>query len=97
MDEHFVNAVIEGGAPAKALVTDQRQSKGQNGEDETHVDLWVFPSRANNGAGRVLTGVPLLDKPGANGEAPETLGDRVNYAYPWETAPAKASTSKTTR
>lgn len=94
MDEHFVNAVIEGGAPAKALVTAQRESKDADGNAEQVVDLWVFPTDQTGGAGRVLTGVPLLDKPGDNGEAPAQLGDRANYAYAWS-AGGTGSTAKT--
>lgn len=92
MDEHFVNAVIEGGTPAKAVVTAQRDAKDSDGNAETVVDLWVFPTN-QTGAGRVLTDVPLLDKPGDNGEPPARIGNRPNYAYPW--VGGTSSTAKT--
>jgi hypothetical protein len=94
MDAHIVNAVIEGGKPVKAVVTDQREGKNSDGETEQVVDLWVFPNEENRGAGRVLTGVPLLDKPGDNGEAPKGLDGRTNYAYAWTAGQQSTSTTK---
>jgi hypothetical protein len=99
-DEHFVNAVVEGGAPTKAIVTSQRDSKNSDGETEQVVDLWVFPTDESRGAGRVLTAVPLLDKPGDNGEPPKGLDGRANYAYAWsagQQATTGTGTAKTVK